>query len=76
MATTTDLVGQQTEQLPAPSSTSQDVTPIRAGSVGAALGLGVGLLFGEFVVAGVVIGAAAVLGMAAMRSTVAKAVKA
>jgi hypothetical protein len=63
MATTSELVGPQSEQLPVQRSRSQNLTPMRAGGMRAALGLGVGLLFGEFLVAGAVIAAAAVLGV-------------
>jgi hypothetical protein len=76
MTTTSELASQPTEQLPAQASPSGNLSPIRAGSMGAALGLGVGLLFGEFVVAGAVIAAAAVVGMAAVRSKLARAAKA
>jgi hypothetical protein len=75
MVTMSDLPLQQTEQLPQPNSTVHNITPMRAGSIGAALGLGVGLLFGEFLVAGAVIAAASVVGMAALRSQIAKAAK-
>jgi hypothetical protein len=64
---TSGLLDQATEQLPEHGTTSRPITPMRAGSMGAALGLGVGLLFGEFVIGGAVIAAAAALGIAAMR---------
>jgi hypothetical protein len=41
---------------------------MRAGALGAALGLGVGLMFGELIVPGIVIAAAAAVGMGAARS--------
>ena len=65
--TTISSVGNATDQTPAPSSTPP-VTPMRAGSMGAAFGLGVGLLFGELIVPGVIIAVVAGLGIASMRS--------
>jgi hypothetical protein len=76
MSTTSGLVGNPTEAVPASNGTAHKITPMRAGSMGAAFGLGVGLLLGELIVPGIVIAAAAAVGIAAMRSRACKAEKA
>jgi hypothetical protein len=67
MSTATENLVQSTEALPAHDDGAKPLTPVRAGGIGAALGLGVGLLFGELIVPGVIIAAAGVLGLAAVR---------
>jgi hypothetical protein len=76
MATASELAGQPAAQLPQTNGTANDVTPMRAGTIGAACGLGVGLLFGDLIVPGVIIVAAGIVGMAAVRSKFGKVAKA
>jgi hypothetical protein len=74
MSTSTDSIAPPTTT-PQNGSSSQSITPTRAGTMGAALGLGVGLLFGELIVPGIVIAAAAGVGIAALRARSAKTEK-